>query len=60
MSNSFPDYDITADETITVTIPASALTAATEITATPTFVITAGGVSTLLPIIMNYNQKMRS
>ena len=53
-------YSITANETITVTIPASALTAATEITATPTFVITAGGVATILPIIMNYNQKMRS
>ncbi len=39
-------YVITADETITVTIPAAALTADTEIVATPTFDITnasAGG-----------------
>ena len=34
-------YAITANETITVTIPVSALTAATEVVATPTFVITA-------------------
>lgn len=33
-------YDITADETITVTIPAAALTAAGEVTATPTFDVT--------------------
>lgn len=32
-----PAYDITADETITVTVPASALTAAGAIIATPTF-----------------------
>lgn len=36
-----PDYDITVDEIITVTVPASALTAAAELIATPTFTITA-------------------
>jgi len=35
-----PDYDITEDEVITVTIPASALTGS-ELTATPTFTVTA-------------------
>ncbi|HEX9729083.1 MAG TPA: hypothetical protein VGA37_11310, partial [Gemmatimonadales bacterium] len=37
----FPSYDITADETITVTIPASALNQASgPIVATPTFMVT--------------------
>ena len=39
-------YEITADETITVTIPAASLTAAAEVVATPTFDVTnetAGG-----------------
>ena len=34
-------YDITATETITATIPATALTGAGEIVATPTFTVTA-------------------
>jgi len=36
-------YNITATETITATIPASALTAATQIVASPTFNVTATG-----------------
>lgn len=35
--DAFPTYDITANETITVTIPASALVGGVEIVATPTF-----------------------
>lgn len=38
------DYDITAQETITVTLPASALTGDAQIVATPTFTVdTSGG-----------------
>ena len=40
-----PNYDITANETITITIPATALTAAAEIVC-DSFVITADGAST--------------
>lgn len=36
-----PAYDITADETITVTIPAAALTSAQEVVATPTVSVVA-------------------
>ncbi len=36
-----PTYQITTGETVTVTIPTTALTAAVEIIATPTFAITA-------------------
>ncbi len=37
---AFTGYDISADETITATVPASALTAAAQLVATPTFDIT--------------------
>lgn len=43
---AFGSYDISATETITVTVPASALTGGVAITATPTFTViavTAGG-----------------
>lgn len=45
--SAFTNYDITAQETITVTIPASAVMEASAITATPTFTIAtvAAGVS---------------
>ena len=36
----FASYDITANETVTATIPATALTGATETVATPTFTVT--------------------
>ena len=36
-----PAYAITSDETITVTVPGSALTAGSPLTATPTFDVTA-------------------
>ena len=36
-----PLYDITSDETITVTVPATALTGAVELTGTPTLGVTA-------------------
>ncbi len=36
-----PAYDVTSDETITVTIPATALTGATELIASPTIGVTA-------------------
>ena len=40
-------YDITANETITVTIPATALTSGTALVASPTFAITIiGGYKT--------------
>ena len=39
--DAYADYDITATETITATIPATALTAAGEVTASPTFDITS-------------------
>lgn len=45
--DAFPTYDITATETITVTIPAAALTLGDAVLATPTFTITP--VSTGLP-----------
>ncbi len=38
---AFGTYDVTADETITVTVPATAVASATAITATPTFDIVA-------------------
>ena len=37
---AFATYDITVDETITVTVPASAIASGGPITATPTFSIT--------------------
>lgn len=44
--DAFATYNITATETITATVPASALTGGTGAIATPTFAITAvGGVS---------------
>jgi len=50
-------YAISANETITVTIPATALTAAGEVIATPTITITnqsAGG--NIIPIMLAMNQ----
>ena len=41
--SAFGSYAITANETITVTVPASAVTAAGALTATPTFVVTNEG-----------------
>ena len=41
--SAFGTYAITADETITVTVPASAVTAAGAIVATPTFAVTNEG-----------------
>ena len=42
-----PTYDITADETITVTVPATAVTSSGPITATPTFTVGASNVKIL-------------
>lgn len=40
---AFPSYAITADETITVTVPATALTGATELTASPVLTVADTG-----------------
>ena len=45
--DAFATYDITATETITVTVPGTAVTGASPITATPTFTVTAVGGATL-------------
>lgn len=39
--DAFASYDITATETITCTVPASALTGGVSVVATPTFTVTA-------------------
>lgn len=43
--DAFATYNITATETITVTVPSSAVTLAGAIVATPTFTVTATGAS---------------
>lgn len=45
-----PDYQITATETITATIPGSALTGASPITAAPTFTVTRGADDLVQPV----------
>ena len=45
--DAFATYNITATETITVTVPSTAVTGAGAIVATPTFTITAVGGSTV-------------
>ena len=42
---SYPAYSISLNETITVTLPATVLTSATAVTATPTILITANGTA---------------
>lgn len=47
-----PTYSITANETITATVPASALTGGVALVASPTFTVTEGsGTSVYIPII---------
>jgi hypothetical protein len=48
------DYDITAQETITATIPAAALTGGAQIVASPTFTIDA----TVIPSVPNARMMM--
>ena len=43
--DAFATYNITAQETITVTVPASALSSVEAITATPTFTVSAVGAA---------------
>lgn len=43
--SAFATYDITAQETITVTVPASATFSSNAITGSPTFTIDVGGVA---------------
>ena len=43
-----PNYDITADETITATIPGSALTGGVAIEASSTFVVTADAAAGIM------------
>lgn len=54
------DYNITANETITATVPASALAGAIAIIATPTFVVafTAGGASIVPILISQYRRRV--
>jgi len=53
-----PDFDITADETITVTVPGSALTGGEDIEASSTFVVTADGATGLdMTIAMHHYTK---
>jgi len=49
-------YDITAIETITATIPAAALTAATEIIASPTFTVDAVASGLSIPVAWHHYQ----
>ena len=51
-------YNITATETITATVPATALTLNTQIVASPTFNITAV-VGTSIPLFMHHYQMMK-
>jgi hypothetical protein len=54
------DYDITAQETVTATIPASALESASAIGATPTFTIdtSGGGGGSVVPVLLyQYRQR---
>ena len=44
--DAFATYDITAQETIAVTVPASALSSVEAITASPTFTVSATGAAT--------------
>ena len=53
-------YSITSNETITVTIPATAVTLAAEIVATPTFQITATPSGLVIPIVAYYHRKHRN
>lgn len=43
--DAFATYNITAQETITVTVPGTALTSGNDIIASPTFTISASGVA---------------
>lgn len=45
-----PDYQITATETITVTVPGAALTGGSPITATPTFTVVRGADDLVQPV----------
>ena len=52
--DAFATYDITSNETITATVPSTSMVIGTVIVATPTFTITAGGVTTAIrDIIMS-------
>lgn len=52
-------YDISAQEVITVTVPASAVVLATAITATPTFTVdTAGGGPTLMAMERGFHRRI--
>ena len=44
--DAFATYDITAQETITVTVPATALSGTVAVLATPTFTVSATGAAT--------------
>lgn len=47
-----PTYSVTANETITATVPASALTGGVALVAAPTFTVTdSGGATVYIPII---------
>lgn len=57
--DAFATYDITATETITVTVPSTAVNGAQSIVATPTFTVTASGVVSAITFI-TYRPAWRS
>lgn len=50
--DAFATYNITAQETITVTIPGTALVGASPIVATPTFTVSVVGAGAAQPMLM--------
>lgn len=50
--DAFATYDITSTETITATVPATALTLAGASVATPTFTVSSTGAATTQPLLM--------
>lgn len=56
---AFATYNITANETITVTVPATALVLAAAIVATPSFAVTAAGAATTWgPLLGGQNNRL--
>jgi hypothetical protein len=57
--DAFATYNITAQETITVTVPGTAVVLGNPITATPTFTVaTDGAASTVAPQYMHLMKQM--
>lgn len=54
------DYNITAQETITVTIPATALGSAAAVVATPTFTVSTSAAGSVVPVAMAGYRRRRN